>query len=126
MEYHAGDDSPPPDNEQKLRHSVYSALAYGVKGIQWLSAGLMVAHDQCIKDVAAINAELKVIGPTLMKLRSVDVFHTAPLPTNTRSIPLKHWVHVEGEPTCEGIVMGMFKDEDDMDYIMFVNRDYRT
>ena len=56
----------------------------------------------------------------------MNVFHTGPLPTNTRSIPLKHWVHVEGEPTRDGIIMGMFKDEDDVDYIMFVNRDYRN
>ena len=65
IEYKAGDASPPPDNEQKLRHSVYSALAYGVKGIEWFGSGWMAQYNQCLKDVAAINSELKVLGPTL-------------------------------------------------------------
>jgi len=117
----------PVDNEAKLRVSVFSSLAYGVKGIQWWS---WRSH---IRDAGRINAELKRMGPTLIKLKSVDVFHTPapppkdapkghtePLPKGTRAIPKDHWVQ---SPTNE-LVVGLLKNKDEAhaEYVIVVNR----
>ena len=39
------------------------------------------------QDVAEINKELKVLGPKLVNLHSVDVYNTQPLPLGTREAP---------------------------------------
>src|SRR6202012_1767514 len=79
--------------------------------------------NECGRDVAAINADLKALGPVLMPLHSVDVFHTEPLPRDTRAVPAEHWVHVfsYGYP---GLVLGMLKDDAGTDYAMVSNTNY--
>jgi len=118
----------PPDNEARLRQSVFTALAYGLKGVLWFTAGRMFKPgtaelNECGKDVARINRELKVLGPTLVKLRPVDVYHTAPLPRGVTEVPEDYWL----QPTSYlsyGVVMGTFKDEDDVDYVILANKNY--
>jgi len=113
------------DNAEKIRQSVYTSLAYGVKGIEWFVGPPLIFRDakltQAGEDVAAINAELKRLGPILIKLRSVDVFHTAPLPANTRPISPDYWVQAKGRD----LTVGMFKDATQADYIMVTNQDYQ-
>ncbi len=115
-----------PDNAVKLRQSVYTSLAYGVRGIQWFSAAQLFKPgstdlNECGLEVAALNAELEKLGPTLMRLHSVDVFHTQPLPRRTCESQHDHWAQVLGDE----LMWGMFKDEADTDYLMVVNRDIR-
>ncbi len=114
-----------PDNGPRIREGVYTALAYGLKGVEWFWAGAMFKDgtselNECGRDVATINAELKVLGPVLMKLRSVDVFHTEPLPRDTKAIPPEHWL----QATCygyPGMVMGTFRDDAGTDYALLAN-----
>lgn len=113
-----------PDNAVKLRQSVYTSLAYGVKGIQWFSADMLLKPgttelNECGQQVAQLNSELAKLGPTLCKLRSLDVFHTQPLPRRTHESQHDHWAQVVGE----NLLWGMFKDEADTDYILVANRD---
>ncbi len=113
-----------PDNAVKLRQSVYTSLAYGVKGIQWFSGEQLFKPgttelNECGQQIASINHELQNLGPILLPLRSVDVFHTKPLPRRTRESQHDHWAQVLGEE----LLWGMFKDESDTDYILAVNRD---
>ena len=115
----------PSDSNPKVRQSVYNSLAYGVKGIQWFHGRLLfekgsVGLNECGKHVAAINAELKRLGPILLNLESVDVFHTPPLPRGTKEAPGQYWVLPEGDD----LVMGMFSDSEKHDYIMVVNRQW--
>ncbi|MFC1509670.1 hypothetical protein ACFL60_08325, partial [Candidatus Omnitrophota bacterium] len=122
--------SPPSDNVRRLRQSVYTSLAYGVKGIEWFTASKLFVTgssglEACGTDVAAINSELKRLGPILVDLQSVDVFHTRPLPRNTREAPQEHWVRILGEQD-DGAVMGTFKNAAGTDYIMVTNRNYRN
>lgn len=114
-----------PDNAVKLRQSVYTSLAYGVEGIEWFTAGYMFDFgtsklNACGRDVAALNAELKRLGPVLVRLRSTDVFHTPPLPAETRALPADYWVQTE---TPE-LVLGVFKDryDDAADYLLVANK----
>jgi len=114
---------PPPDNAEKLRQSVYTSLCYGVKGIEWFTGGILFEWGTsrlraCGLDVAAINAELKRLGPILVGLESVDVFHTPPLPDATRPLPEGYWV----QTATPDLVLGIFKDKQDNDYIMVANR----
>lgn len=125
-----GDTTYLPDNALKLRQSVYTNLAYGVTMIEWFSAGRLFEPGTLEltpsgRDVAALNAELHRVGPALVGLRSIDVYHTAPLPEGTRSAPKEHWVRLIGEADANGLVLGMFEDAEGMDYAMVVNRDYR-
>lgn len=105
----------PPDNQAKIRHSVYCSLAYGAKGIQWW------AWKNFNRDAGIINAELKKLGPTLISLKSINVFHTPPVPKNTNPVPPGHWVQ---SPTKD-LVLGMFQDNEKRDFILVVNREYK-
>jgi len=105
----------PQDNQAKIRHSVYCSLAYGVKGIQWW------AWRNHNRDAGTINTELKQLGPALVRLKSVNVFHTPPVPKSTSPVPRGHWIQ---SPT-KNVVLGMFQDKEKRDFILVVNREYR-
>jgi hypothetical protein len=124
-----GDRTYVEDNRAKLRQSVYTSLAYGVKSIEWFSAGILFEPGTTElapwgEDVAAINREIAKLGPEMARLRSLDVFHTPPLPRGTREAPREHWVQLIGEEDRAGLVYGTFEDEDGVDYLLAANRDY--
>jgi hypothetical protein len=118
-----------PDNPQKLRQSVYTALAYGVKGIQWFVESLIFEKPaeagqgpkltRAGEDIRAINGELQALGPVLVGLTSTDVFHTDPVPAHARAVPAEAWVNPEGEQ----MTVGLFRDAGGGRYAMVVNRD---
>ena len=144
VEANAGPDSEPgmgsgeiylPDNLQRLRLSVYTPLAYGAKGIQWFLGSLIFDGDKLTpsgKDIAVINAELKRLGPTLMTLHSVEVWHTPgpdlgpdiaighgePVPLNTRAHSHRHWFHT----VTPHVILGWLQDGEKNNFIMVVNR----
>lgn len=125
-----GDQTRLPDNDRKLRQSVYTSLAYGVTGIEWFQADMIFtagtgALTPVGVDVATINKEITPLGRALASLTSVDVFHTAPYPAGTRSAPREHWVQTIAEEGRAGFVTGMFRDRMDRDYVLVANRDYR-
>jgi hypothetical protein len=124
-----GDRTYLPDNRAKLRQSVYTNLAYGVTAIEWFSARILFEPGTTTlapwgEDVAAINREIVKLGRALAPLRSVDVFHTAPLPRGTREPGKEHWVQLIGEEDRAGLVYGMFEDEEGADYVLVANRDH--
>jgi hypothetical protein len=117
------------DNRARLRQSVYTNLAYGVKAIEWFSAGILFEAKSAKlapwgEDVAAINREILHLGRALAPLHSIDVYHTLPLPRGTRESPKEHWVQIIGEEDRAGLVYGMFEDDSGADYLMVANRDY--
>jgi len=123
-----GDTTRLPDNDRRLRQSIYTSLAYGVTGIEWFQTDMVFAGATLTpvgRDVAAINSEIAALGRTLAALHSVDVFHTAPLPAGARSLPKEHWVQAIPEERTAGVVLGMFRDAQGRDYAMVANRDYR-
>jgi hypothetical protein len=124
-----GDVTRLPDNDRRLRQSIYTSLAYGVTGIEWFHSDMVFTGTGALTpagaDVAAINREIAPLGRVLAGLTSVDVFHTAPLPAGTRSLPKEHWVQTIPEERGAGVVLGMFKDGDGRDYAMVASRDYR-
>ncbi len=118
------------DNRAKLRESVYTNLAYGVKVIEWFSARILFEPGTTKlapwgEDVAAINHEIAHLGNELARLRTVDVFQTPPLPRGTREAPKEHWVQLIGQEDRAGLVYGMFDEEgkENVDYLLVANRD---
>lgn len=116
------------DNRAKLRQSVYTNLAYGVRFIEWFSARILFEPGTTQlapwgEDVAAINHEIAHLGPELARLRSIDVFQTPPLPRDTREAPKEHWVQLIGQEDRAGLVYGMFEDEAGTDYVLVASRD---
>ena len=118
---------PPPDHSEKLRQSVYCSLCYGVKGIQWFTGAILFEHGTsklrpCGKGVVTLNKELQKLGPILIRLKSVDVFHTQPLPglsaRAVRQLPVNYWVRT----ATPDLILGIFKDKQDHGYIMVANR----
>ena len=103
----------PADNESKIRKSVYCALAYGVKGIQWW------AWRPYNRDAGKVNAELEQLGPVLVRLYSTEVFHTPPVPEGTRALPGEFWL----QSASQHLVLGMFEDASKKAYILVANRD---
>jgi len=117
------------DNRAKLRQSVYTNFAYGVKAIEWFSAGILFEPKTAKlapwgEDVAAINHEIAHLGRALAPLHTIDVYHTTPLPRGTSESPKEHWVQLIGEEDRAGLVYGMFEDDAGTDYLMVANRDY--
>ncbi len=117
----------PPDNARKIRQSVYTSLAYGVRGILWFTGYLLFEQggtglNETGKQVATINAELKQIGPVLQTLRSTGVFHTPPVPRGSRQTTPDHWV----QPLGNDLVMGTFRDEAKTDFVLVANKDWRS
>ncbi len=118
------------DNPTKLRQSVYTDLAYGVKGIQWFTAGLAFATgpdgkpvlSKSGQDISILNSELKVLGPFLVNLTSTDVYHTQPVPPTCRLLPITYWVTTQ----TRNAVIGVFKDPANATYLMVVNRDWQN
>jgi hypothetical protein len=113
----------PPDNLFRIRSSVFTALAYGTKGIQWFLDRLIFQGSALTRagmDVAEVNAELRILGPVLLKLYSHEVFHCSPtpVPLRARALPSDYWIQTSFP---EGI-MGLFKDSAGQDYVMVVNR----
>jgi hypothetical protein len=125
-----GDTTRVADNDRKLRQSVFTSLAYGVTGLEWFNADMVFEADTGVltpagRDVAALNREVRPIGDVLAGLRSIGVFHAPATAAGTRSAPREHWVQVVGEEGRAGFVLGAFKDDADVDYVLVANRDYR-
>ncbi len=127
----------PRPEEAWMRLQVYTDLAYGARGIQYFSYG--VPHSDVEKftiavidsngnptyiyDIAKrINAEILALAPELKRLRSVNVFHTVPLPEGTKAIPADFSVQFESRLP---LTIGEFRNEDDETYLFLVNRDWR-
>lgn len=120
-------------SEADLRWQVNTALAYGAKGIMYFTytalhieddkygSGLLDEHGRRTPKydyVRQINAELKKLAPTLMRLKSVAVYHTSPLPKDTKRLPKDGLIRIDGGE----FVVGQFNSDRGARYAMFVNR----
>ncbi|HOW69209.1 MAG TPA: hypothetical protein PKY77_01300 [Phycisphaerae bacterium] len=118
-------------NAAETRFLVFTTMAYGGRGISYFTywgpesyAGLYREGkaSAMAKEVAAINAEIEKIGPALMELDSVAVYHTAPLPYGTQAIPADAPLRVTGGGE---FVLGLFGIRSKTTAFMIVNRSYK-
>ncbi len=119
-------------SEGDLRWQVFTALAYGAKGIMYFTYWTVKEQnwgDGIIKAdgtrterydiIKRINAEIKALGPTLLPLTSRKVYHTAAQPPNGASRPDESaWVQkVEGGD----LVVGELQDGKDKLFLFLTN-----
>ena len=125
-------------SEAELRWQAFTTLAYGATSLGWFTYlteipyGNWTNYEDAVLNLDGsrtrhysmlkyLNAEILRWGPTLNRLTSTGVFHTAPLPQLTG--PLEKARLVAG---IEGgmALAGEFRDKDARDYVMLVNRDF--
>src|SRR3954467_4958402 len=122
-------------SETDLRWQVNTGLAYGCKALLYFTyftptdaesnfhngildtKGKRTPHFAMAK---SINAELKNLSSTLIRLTSSAVYHTAPVPSGCTALPGDAPILVkEGGP----LVLGLFKHDDGSQWAIIVNRD---
>jgi hypothetical protein len=138
--------------EADLRWQVYTALAYGARGIVYFTYwtphdetwhfhnGILDEHGKRTAhydEVRHINTELSALAPMLTRLRAEGVYHAGTLPAGTEGLPAGATVReVQGGDA----VVGLFRDaqhvrinfgsslmraEGEREYMLLVNRDPR-
>jgi hypothetical protein len=72
--------------------------------------------------IKALNGEILKLGPTLMKLTSIGVYHSGSVPSGCRGL--------DGNPlvskASDNLLIGLFEDPDSIDYLLVVNKDYES
>ena len=118
-------------NAQETRFLVFTTMAYGGRGISYFTYWGPSAHGglyrdgkttPMVKEVAVINAEIGRLGPALMELDSIAVYHTSPLPYGTRAVPADAPLQfINGGE----FVLGLFGKNGKTTAFMVVNRSYK-
>ncbi len=122
-------------SEDDLRWQVNTALAYGVKALfhftywsptndpSFLTSNAIIDtkgnRSPHYEQARCINAAVKAWAPTLMKLKSTEIYHTGTLPKATRGLPKDAVVQIK---TVGEFLVGTFKHEDGSDWLMIMNR----
>ncbi len=75
--------------------------------------------------VKKLNARIKALGPTLMKLDTVDVYHSGVVPEETRKLPDDYFFKPLS-PDDALLISRMVDREDGRNYLMVVNKDNRS
>ena len=115
-------------NENEHRWLVYSTLAYGAKAIIWFhwdhdwGVTGSPARDQLFDSIQKLNKEINLIGPVLLPLKSVAVYHTGNIPFGGTALPTNGLV--KSADNSANLVVGLYKDQFDRDYLMLMNRNY--
>lgn len=120
--------------EADIRWQAFTALAYGARGLMYFTymtpndaqwgfhdAIIDAAGKQTAKYAMAkeINGEIKKLGPTLMQLKSVGVFHSGSVPAGCKPLPEGGLIE---EIKGGDFVIGQFNSENQARYAMIVNR----
>ncbi|MBI1830658.1 MAG: hypothetical protein HYR84_04320 [Planctomycetes bacterium] len=116
------------NSAEKIRQSMYVPLAYGVQAFHfwppWFVTCKMDKDRNAVLEngkpvfglseqaqtVSAVAGELKVIGPTLLKLKSEAIYHTEPLAIGAEQAPADAWVRPEGNSCLVGVFQGERKN----------------
>jgi hypothetical protein len=132
--------------EAQIRWQIFASIAYGAKGVLYFcywtpgkgaagagefpkggaiitAEGLKTRHYD---EARRINAELKNLGPTLMKLTSIRVMrikNDTDTKTALANLPLRNITRVDGDPAAE-FVIGLFTHTDGRRAVLIVNHDY--
>jgi len=109
------------------RWLVYTSLTYGAKGIVWFhwdhSWGLTGSpdRDSLYASIQQLNKEIYSVGNILVDLDSKGVYHSKTESTDL-TLPLDGIVKSVSENA--DLVIGYFKDSNNKDYFMLMNKNY--
>lgn len=136
---YAGDTFKIPVSEVIMRHSVFTALAYGAKGIRWWqyavrqSTAIATYSDAPIGAdgsltptwhmVKAINTEIAAYGYIFLNARGHEVFHTgAAIPSGTTRLPDGHGPLLDLVSGPAGVTVSFFSSLG-KEFMMMVSHD---
>ena len=114
-------------NADEHRWLVYSSLAYGAKAIVWFhwdhSWGLTSSpkRDELYASIQQLNLEINNIGDILIGLTSVGAYHSK---TNVEKLKLPVDGIIKSVSENADLVIGYFKDSNEKDYFMLMNKSY--
>ncbi len=124
--------------EDQLRWQIYASLSYGAKGVLYFcyytpvsyefpKGGAIIARDgrrtRHWEQARQINAGIKNLGPTLMKLTSTDVRRVTPECTPAEALkdtPIRDITRDAVDPPNDYLV-GVFRHEDGRRAVMLTN-----
>ena len=118
-------------NAEELRWLVYTTLAYGGRGISFFLYWGPVSYGGLYQDgkktplvdsVAALNSEIAALSAPLMKLDTLGVYHTAPLPEGAEAVPESSPIQFASSGE---FVLGLFGSRGKANAFMVVNRSYK-
>jgi len=122
----------------QLRWQIYTSIAYGAKGILYFcyytpssgefpKGGAIIGRDGCrtrhYDQAREINAEIRNLGPTLMRLTSTGVCRVRPDDDPAPVLadaPIKNLIHVPHDPQPDYLI-GVFKHADGRRAVMLNN-----
>ena len=120
--------------EGHLRFQLFSDLAYGAKGLQYFTYGHVKSEKFYTAPLdslgnktpvwymaQSVNRNILAMARVLRDLRSVDVYHSKPLPAGTRAIPGDFLI--TGTEGAE-LVIGHMKNSRNEEFVLLVNRNY--
>lgn len=115
----------------ELRWLVYTTLAYGGRGISYFLywgppayGGLYQGgvRTPLVDTVTVLNKEISAQSMPLMELNNLGTYHTAPLPSGTKAVPLSSPVRFAG---AGNFILGLFGNNSAITTFMVVNRNYK-
>lgn len=126
-------------SDATLRLQVYSTLAYGGRGVSYFTyfnpdvGNFRMAPIDAFGHRTAtwfalrrVNNEVNALAPWLTKLHSTGVYHSAPVPPQSKPLSdsrLVESVTAHGANTTPPFFIGEFEDENGASYLMLVNED---
>lgn len=121
-----------PEDMRKTRHTVFTSLAYGVRGFRMGGAifDLKDRDDRGIPrpnkfgdEIKKLNAAINACSPIFKDNRCVAVHHSAPLPPGAVAPVKDAWLSIDGPETCVGVFKSKAGDVKAPVYLLVANRD---
>ncbi len=114
-------------SEGEHRFLAYSSLAYGVHGLIWFhwhgDWGVTGSPDreQIYRSLQSLNAEIRRIGPIMLRLTTTGVYHSRP---SFGGLKLPGNGIVKAVSDNADLVIGYFKNQNGRNYFMLMNKNY--
>jgi hypothetical protein len=122
----------PPPSPASLEMQAYTTLAAGGHGMTWYTyygigpAAYLYApvdsfghRTMTWSYLKMVNAQLKILGPIIAKLKSTGVYFSSPAPT--RGLPMLPGKVIEAVASAQPIMVGEFEGDGGEKYAMVVN-----
>lgn len=131
-------------NIDEMRWNVYAYLAYGFKALSWFNLVCpgrsddegecfresviyrdgTVKNPQLLKDFGKLNAEVHMLGDTLMKLDTVHAYHTKDGIAGVELLPEDWMITPVGD--ADFVISHMVTKKGDETYIMLFNKSFES
>ena len=123
-----------PEDMRKTRQTVYTSLAYGVRGYRMGGALFdtkkrdkhgVPPPNAYGKEITRLNAAINAWSPIFKHTRCRAVYHVKPLPAGCREVPKDAWFSLGGKEVLVGVfgAKAAAKSARSPDYLLVANRD---